>query len=819
MTGAIAGDIIASPYRSNPLPDSGSIFFPLFSSSTRVDLDRTGRRAASRTFRAQPTLLTAASLSAARWMMRPDQDGTTWRDETASLPGGGHLPGEALLAACATVGSLSGEMNGAIGLSSTLLRASGADDTLAEDATALIRLLFAVREHPDPESLKGILREAGYDPDRNPSEMRPFLLGTVVQTGPGKLGIGDGKPSKDPSQVIPAALSALLASGSYEETVRRAVAMAGDPCITAFLAGALAERRFGVPDPIASEALDFLSAEERMTVRSAERMARHSEEEDVPEVPALREEGKRFEVIRMEGAPSVYVVPEGNDDIEAVLRTLSRKSGTPYRLIRPGERTAVLENLSRQETLLGELLDGTYAEHPRPEVKTLWLQEGSVRTSTTRSGRALPSPEKRIAAFNEFRKLRDYAEEVRCELERLSGADPPDELHIHFASAFYPVVLERRIDLMQGDILRGRVGIGDDGRIRVDTSAMTGGFHGEGLEGVLATMDLFRKNDSPADIKAALDRWCLDRGAIEDEEERRALKEGGDEAESVRRKYRSNIDTAVSDLCAIPGDLRVAAVPAIPKEMAAAAHRREERTAESRERYAGLSHEDVVWSKTHPGSVFTIGHSNLPAEEFEGLLRRFGIQLVVDIRSYPRSRYSPQFNAETLGPRLEEGLGIGYQRAGDAFGGHLYEGTGDSRRRLSYEETMARPEFSRYLRALRECVREGTRVALMCSESDPSDCHRFAMVGYALAHPRDGRIKPVDVQHITRSGYLLSQEYLENRLIRSLGLSDRADALATAMRKKGEALVARSRDTIAISLRRNAKESRSDRPSGPKHRR
>lgn len=814
MTGAIAGDIIASPYRSNPLPDAGSIFFPLFSSSTRVDLG--GRRAVSRTFKAQPTLLTGVSLAAARWMLRQGGDAKAWREETESLPGGRSLSPESLLAACATVGSLSGELNGAISRASLLLSASGADDdALTEGATAFMRLLFAVGEHREPEALKSILREAGYDPDRNPSEMRPFLSGTVVQTAPGKLGIGDGRPSRDPSQVIPAALSALLASGSYEETVRRAVAMAGDPCLTAFLAGTLAERSYGVPGPIASEALDFLSAEDRLTIGSAERMTRHAgEQARISTVPP--DEGKRFEVIRMDGRESTYIVPEGNEDIEAALRILSKKTKASFRIVRPDERAAVLERLSLQANASGEVLDGTYAEHPRPEVRTLWLQDGAVRSSTTRSGKGLPSPEKRVAAFNEFRKLRDYAEGVRSELERLSGADPPEGLHVHFASAFYPVILERRIDLMQGDILRGRVGLDDEGRILVDTSAMTGGVHTEGLEGVIATMDIFHKNDNPADIMAALDRWCLDRGVIEDEEERQALKEGGDEAESVRLRYRSNVDTAIGDLCAVPRDLQAAVMPDIAPRKAEAQEQRENRIAESRERYEGLSHDDVIWSRTHPGSVFTIGHSNLSSEEFEGLLRRFGIQLVVDIRSFPRSRYSPQFNADRLGRRLEEGLGIGYQQAGNAFGGHLYEGTGEERRRLSYEETMERPEFSRYLRALRECVREGTRVALMCSESDPADCHRFAMVGYALAHPKDGRVKPVDVQHITRGGYLLSQEFLETRLIKSLGLSDKPDALAEAMRTKGKALVERNRDTIGISLKRNSADR--SREYGPKRR-
>ena len=441
------------------------------------------------------------------------------------------------------------------------------------------------------------------------------------------------------------------------------------------------------------------------------------------------------------------------DDIENAVKEVGRMTQKPFEIIRPEDQEETLKRLSLQVDEDGRLLDGTYAEHPRPEIKALWLQDGSIRTSTTRkgtdvAGRALPSQERRISNFNEFKKLRDYASGVRDELEQLCHADPPDGTHVHFASAFYPVVYERRIDLMQGDILRGRVVLDNDGRIRVDTSAMTGGVHVEGLEGVLATMNLFRANDTPADIRLSLDRWCLDRGAIEDESERRALRDGDLDADGVRL------------------------------------------------------------SRSFPGSVFTIGHSNLPANEFEGLLRKFGIQLVVDVRSYPNSQFSPQYKAFRLGKRLEESLGIGYQQAGEALGGHQYEGKGDDRKRLSYEQIMHRPEFNRYMKALRECAQEGTRIALMCSESDPMDCHRFAMLGYALAHPSDGRTEPIDVQHITRNGYLLSQEFFENKLVRELGLSDKPDGLAEAMRIKGKALIERSKDSIGISLTRNMKNTK-----------
>ena len=814
MKGAIAADIIASPYRDNPLPDTGSIFFPLFTPSIRVSQDGSGRRTRSRIYHAEPGLMSSVALATARWKTETDESIASWKELYSSLPLGRLRSKSELLAACVPITELSGNLADAITSASAILRASDAGKELTEAASVFVRLLASVKDGASVDSLKDILRQSGYDPDRSPSEMRPFLNGTVIQIPGGKLGIGDGKPCSDPSQVIPAALAAFLASESYEEAVRRATAIGGDTCLTAFLASALAEVEFGIPEGIASEALDYLPDTDKDLIATLERRVQHiSEEENASNKRNSAEEGKRFSVIRMDGRQSVYVIPEGADDIENAVKEVGRMTQKPFEIIRPEDQEETLKRLSLQVDEDGRLLDGTYAEHPRPEIKALWLQDGSIRTSTTRkgtdvAGRALPSQERRISNFNEFKKLRDYASGVRDELEQLCHADPPDGTHVHFASAFYPVVYERRIDLMQGDTLRGRVVLDNDGRIRVDTSAMTGGVHVEGLEGVLATMNLFRANDTPADIRLSLDRWCLDRGAIEDESERRALRDGDHDADGVRLKYASNIDTAISDLCGMEAEMAVAVIPDIAPQMAEHEMQREVRAEKSREKYAGLTHEEAVWSRSFPGSVFTIGHSNLPANEFEGLLRKFGIQLVVDVRSYPNSQFSPQYKAFRLEKRLEESLGIGYQQAGEALGGHQYEGKGDDRKRLSYEQIMHRPEFNRYMKALRECAQEGTRIALMCSESDPMDCHRFAMLGYALAHPSDGRTEPIDVQHITRKGYLLSQEFFENKLVRELGLSDKPDGLAEAMRIKGKALIERSKDSIGISLTRNMKNTK-----------
>ena len=282
MKGAIAADIIASPYRDNPLPDTGSIFFPLFTPSIRVSQDGSGRRTRSRIYHAEPGLMSSVALATARWKTETDESIASWKELYSSLPLGRLRSKSELLAACVPITELSGNLADAITSASTILRASDAGKELTEAASVFVRLLASVKDGASVDSLKDILRQSGYDPDRSPSEMRPFLNGTVIQIPGGKLGIGDGKPCSDPSQVIPAALAAFLASESYEETIRRATAMGGDTCLTAFLAGALAEVEFGIPEGIASESLDYLPDTDRDLIATLERRVQHiSEEENV----------------------------------------------------------------------------------------------------------------------------------------------------------------------------------------------------------------------------------------------------------------------------------------------------------------------------------------------------------------------------------------------------------------------------------------------------------------------------------------------------------------------------------------------------------
>ena len=134
------------------------------------------------------------------------------------------------------------------------------------------------------------------------------------------------------------------------------------------------------------------------------------------------------------------------------------------------------------------------------------------------------------------------------------------------------------------------------------------------------------------------------------------------------------------------------------------------------------------------GTIFTVGHSTLPIDRFVELLQTYGIERLVDIRTVPRSRHNPQFNAETLGASLREHA-IAYQEL-PGLGG-LRRPRKDSPnagwRNTSfrgYADYMQTDAFREALEHLIDLGRK-ERVAIMCAEAVPWRCHR-SLVADAL---------------------------------------------------------------------------------------
>jgi uncharacterized protein (DUF488 family) len=134
------------------------------------------------------------------------------------------------------------------------------------------------------------------------------------------------------------------------------------------------------------------------------------------------------------------------------------------------------------------------------------------------------------------------------------------------------------------------------------------------------------------------------------------------------------------------------------------------------------AHEDEVRC-----SVLTVGHSTRPIEAFVALLRAHGVTRLIDVRTVPRSRHNPQFNADAL-PDALAAANIGYAHV-PGLGG-FRRTTPDSPnagwRNLSfrgYADYMQTADFTQELARLIELSQQD-RIALMCAEAVPWRCHR-----------------------------------------------------------------------------------------------
>ena len=141
-------------------------------------------------------------------------------------------------------------------------------------------------------------------------------------------------------------------------------------------------------------------------------------------------------------------------------------------------------------------------------------------------------------------------------------------------------------------------------------------------------------------------------------------------------------------------------------------------------------------------TVFTIGHSTRPTDEFLKLLTAHGVQRLVDVRKIPQSRHNPQFGREQLSSSLEH-AGIHYTHM-PGLGGlrrPRKDSTNTGWRNASfrgYADYMQTPEFEENLDRCIDFAKQ-EHVALMCAEAVPWRCHRLLIADALLARGIDVR--------------------------------------------------------------------------------
>jgi uncharacterized protein (DUF488 family) len=144
------------------------------------------------------------------------------------------------------------------------------------------------------------------------------------------------------------------------------------------------------------------------------------------------------------------------------------------------------------------------------------------------------------------------------------------------------------------------------------------------------------------------------------------------------------------------------------------------------------------------------------------LLQMNGVTAVADVRSNPYSRRNPQFNRETLARSLEES-NISYVFVGKELGARSDDPSCYEAGRVQFRRLARTAAFHSGIERVLNGARR-YRVALMCAEKEPLDCHRTVLVARALEHAG------VPIKHILADGRLEDQKDTMSRLLDLVGL-------------------------------------------------
>ena len=162
--------------------------------------------------------------------------------------------------------------------------------------------------------------------------------------------------------------------------------------------------------------------------------------------------------------------------------------------------------------------------------------------------------------------------------------------------------------------------------------------------------------------------------------------------------------------------------------------------------------------------LYSIGHGNRKLDDFLALLRSYGIEYLVDVRSQPFSKYNPQFNQNELKFFLEKNA-VKYVFMGDTIGGRPTDiSCYDDNGKVDYESLKTKDFFLQGIARLKNAYEKDINLVIMCSESKPCECHRSKLMGKVL------NSENIVLKHIDEKGKLKDQITVINEL--NEGLSE-----------------------------------------------
>lgn len=516
MLGAVAGDIIGSPYEWNNTNDR---FFELCRGT------RGWFRGREMTFHPKFTDDTVMTLAIARWLMSDNDKNASrlisimqsmgreyidrgfspmfkrWIQSDNPRPNNSYGNGAAMRVS--PVAMTAHSLPEAITLARMTAEVSHSHPEGIKGAEAMSQAIWMANHGRSKDDIRFAMQnDFGYDLSIPEEDMKLLLAGCikepVIVNGEdiGQFYFREtGKIDSSCQNTVPAAIRAFLAGDSFEDTVRRAVAYGGDSDTIASMAGAIAAPFYGgVPEKITGICNVYLDSQLRSLMESFEN--NFLMKKSANPIKAEHRKDDSFKVIKT-GDKKIYVAPSYRKEL---IDALKERFGECIQIIKPSEMPETIKELSRQD------MDGTFLEYPRPDVRTIYFQDGEFKTSATMTGDNLPSQKVREESRKEFLEIHDYAQQVKEELQQACGYNGNGS--IHFANAYYPEIFSERVEIWKGDIFAGSVGIDPScGLLRINQGGDFGPMEwfGERTDSVFNSVSL----DA---IKESIGRYCLDEG-------------------------------------------------------------------------------------------------------------------------------------------------------------------------------------------------------------------------------------------------------------------------------------------------------------------
>lgn len=155
--------------------------------------------------------------------------------------------------------------------------------------------------------------------------------------------------------------------------------------------------------------------------------------------------------------------------------------------------------------------------------------------------------------------------------------------------------------------------------------------------------------------------------------------------------------------------------------------------------------------------IYTIGYGQRTIDELAALLKEHGVECLVDVRTAPYSRFRPEFSRTALQAAIVE-QGLRYIFQGASLGGRPDYPDCYVDGKVDYDRIREKEFYREGIERLRKAAAQGMRVALMCSEGRPEECHRSKLIGVSLA------ALGIPVLHLDEDGRPTSQEEVMRRL-------------------------------------------------------